>query len=604
MRKLLSSMMKITISNNKAIIGSVFILLTCLVFTSCIAETIDSVKEITYTSPRIIDEELDIGLFSPFEVPLVQEREYEFTATTSYNYVRIHFVNPDKGDKWISLRKLESNIFTQNLVIPKGTKRVELGISNRVNAKDNDVKVYAVYNVISLEDFKAYIIDEEKRRESREDSSNGEKPELESYEKIVIDHKYTAKYPYSLKRGETYVFEVGPFDSSYCIFNTSNENDFSWVPIERNKSKVFKIIYQIPSDAKEFRIVLSSTSTTFIESLVSFELIGEISREKRNKLEGGEKIVISSTSMSTLNIPIEDEKIYKLSVDSFATDYKYCLVFCNNRNGENIDFCVLDRVNDRYETNCFYVPDGTENISLYLSNDYFYSINRIAQINVDDITVTSPLSIGKNIKKINNYKTSEPDLELDVFLNNLDAYNLGKKDPDALVDKCVNYIEENAEDDFEKIKLLHDTLWYLASYDWDSLNAGDYKPWDFRTVLSRGLCVCAGYSRTFVYFCEKMGIRAINVLGTALEGNERTIDEIEKQNHAWTMVELNDGWYLLDLTWDCSNTNNGKRDNKYSCDFLIVEPKEFLKSHFPRNIEKQLIENPYSSTEMLSLLKE
>lgn len=580
------------------------IILVSLLFSGCIQNTVKAVKVLDYSTPTIVDEDLDIGLFSPFEVPLVQEREYEFTATTSHKYVKVHFVIPEKGDKWLSLRKLESNIFTQNLTIPKGTERVEIGISDRAHANSsNDVKLYAVYKVIGLDDFKDYVLNEESRREHDAVATTEAGTGLDAYGKVLINHKYSSKYPTALKRGQTYQFEIGPFDSSYCIFNTVNKDKFSWLPVERNKEKLFKLSYQIPADAEEFRIALSSTSTTFTESLVSFKLEGDIEESQKN-VHDGEKIEISSSTMSTLSIPVDDEKLYKLSVDSFGTDYKFCQVYCNDDNWENLDFCVLDRVNDRYETNCFYVPDGTANINIYLSDEYFYSSNRIASINVDDKkSETPPLKIGKNLRKSDNYRTEKADEELIDHLARSDARARGKSNPDALADLCVDYIKNNADDDFHKIKLVHDTIWYLASYDWDSLNAGDYKPWDYRTVLSRGLCVCAGFSRTFVYFCDRLGIRAINVLGTGLSGNERTEAEIEDQNHAWTMVELDGGWYLFDLTWDCSNTHNGIRDNMYSCEYFFANPDDFIMLHFPRNPEKQLLDPPYTSSELLKLLK-
>lgn len=577
------------------------IILVSVLFSGCIQNTVKAVKVLDYSTPVIAGDELDTGLFSPFESPLVQEREYEFTATTSHRYVKIRFVGQGVKNKWLTLRKLESNIFTQNMRIPKGTERVELGISDRANASDKDVRVYAVYDVIGLDEFKEFILDEERRRELETNAPN--QGAAKGYEKIVIDHKYRSKYPKSLRRGETYTFEIGPFDSSYCIFNTVNKDKFSWLPIERNKEKFFKINYQIPSDAEEFRIVLSSTSTTFIESLVSFKLEGDIEESQKNTLEEGEKIDISSSTMSDLSIPVDDEKIYKLSVDSFGSNYQFCQVYCNNDDWENLDFCVLDKMNGKYETNCFYVPDGTASIDIYLSNDYFYSTNRIASINVDDIKTETPLKAGIDIRKSDNYRTEKADEDLIAHLKEKDARTLGKSNPDALADLCVDYINENAVDDFQKVKLVHDAIWYLASYDWDSLNAGDYKPWDYRTVLSRGLCVCAGFSRTFVYFCDRLGIRAINVLGTGLSGKEQTTEEIEAQNHAWTMVELEDGWYLFDLTWDCSNTNNGIRDDKYTCDYFIVSPDDFIRTHFPANQEKQLLETPYSSRDLLKLLR-
>ncbi len=573
----------------------------CFAFSGCIPDSAAPVKEIPYGTPTIFDEDLDIGLFSPFEVPLVQNREYEFTATTSHKYIRVHFVIPNEGDKWISLRKIESNIFSQNLIIPKGTEKVEIGISDRANAKDsNDVKIYAAYDVITLEEFKDVIEDEERRRES-ENVPSKEQPEVLRFsEKISIDHKYTSRYPKALKRGETYTFEIGPFDSSYCILNAVNKHNFQWLPVERNKSKYFKINYQIPSDAEEFRIVLSSTSTSFTESLVSFNLVGEIDESKSNKLENGENIVISSATMSSLKIPVDDEKIYSMSVDSFGSNYKYCHVYFLDSNSENLDSFVLDRnkITGKYETKCLYVPNGTKRIDVYLSDDYFSYTNKIADIIVEDRKTENPLKAGPSIQKADKYRTDSADKDLGEFL---ESRNIETFSPDEIVDLCVNYIEENALDDYHKIKLVHDCIWYLASYDHDSLEIGNYWPWDFRTVLSRRLCVCAGFSRTFVYFCEKLGIRAINVLGNALDGTERTAEEVEDQDHAWTILELNDGWYLFDLTWDCSITHGGKRDDTYSCNYFFVRPDDFIRRHYPKNPEKQLLENPYTSNEIVKL---
>lgn len=60
-----------------------------------------------------------------------------------------------------------------------------------------------------------------------------------------------------------------------------------------------------------------------------------------------------------------------------------------------------------------------------------------------------------------------------------------------------------------------------------------------------GLGVCESYSDTFMFLCKNYGVNTIIVTGTA--GDE---------NHAWNMVEINDIWYGVDVTWDETNSKN------------------------------------------------
>lgn len=577
-------------------------------FISCVPGSVNPVKTINYSVPTIINENIDIGLFSPFEVPLVQGREYEFTATTGYDYVFVCFDIEDENtkdikEKWISIRRLEAHIFSQNLKIPKNAKRAKLGISKDKN--HNDFTPYAIYNIIKLEEFIDVVKDEETRRETENIDISKEDlpPAAEGYTKIVIDHKFSSKYQEPLKCGETYIFEIGPFDSAYCIFNTMSGDNVSWLPFEKNGSENFKIVYQIPIDAEEFRILLASSQNTFSESLVSFYLEGTTTTQKTAEVKEGKNIVITSTAMGTQNVLVEDETIYEMTVGPFSLNYDFCFVDMIDINEESIDYFILEKSEDMYKTNCLYIPEGTKTLKVSLTNDYFRPSYNIAEFYVSDIDVDEPFVIGKDFKTSDKYKTDAPDERIIDYLSSIDARKLGRNNPDVLIELCCNKVQELALDDFEMMKLVHDVIWYLASYDFDTLNAGGYDDWDYKTILSKNLCVCAGYSRLYTHFCQQLGIRSIFVVGTALEGNEYSVKQVENWNHAWSMIEIEGAWYLSDLTWDCSQTLNGIRDSYYSCDHFFVNPKEFIKRHYPRNTEEQLLVNPYSAKDVLDLIK-
>jgi hypothetical protein len=87
--------------------------------------------------------------------------------------------------------------------------------------------------------------------------------------------------------------------------------------------------------------------------------------------------------------------------------------------------------------------------------------------------------------------------------------------------------------DYEKEKVVHDELIKLIEYD-ESVS-------DDQTLygaLINKKAVCAGYVKSFQYIMMKLGIPTYYISGYADE------------DHAWNLVELEDGFYNVDLTWD------------------------------------------------------
>ena len=86
---------------------------------------------------------------------------------------------------------------------------------------------------------------------------------------------------------------------------------------------------------------------------------------------------------------------------------------------------------------------------------------------------------------------------------------------------------------YDKEKFVHDTLITNNKYDKnEKLNQSAY------SALVKGKTVCAGYSRAFQIIMNKLGIRTYFISGDS------------NGDHSWNIIELEDEYYNVDLTWD------------------------------------------------------
>ncbi|MCD8098740.1 MAG: hypothetical protein LUE31_12135 [Lachnospiraceae bacterium] len=120
------------------------------------------------------------------------------------------------------------------------------------------------------------------------------------------------------------------------------------------------------------------------------------------------------------------------------------------------------------------------------------------------------------------------------FNDTADDFTTAKTAFDSAAEEIISYAE-TLESDYEKEKYVHDAVIALADYDEsvsDSYSQSAY------SVLVMGRTVCAGYARAFQYIMQELDITTYYCVGYA--GGD----------HAWNIVELSDGYYNVDLTWD------------------------------------------------------
>lgn len=95
------------------------------------------------------------------------------------------------------------------------------------------------------------------------------------------------------------------------------------------------------------------------------------------------------------------------------------------------------------------------------------------------------------------------------------------------------------DDLFERVKIIHDAIVDRTEY---TLKGPSYIS-EADGPLVYGKALCEGYSKAFMYLCQRAGIQCICIAGS---GNS--------QDHMWNMIQLDGEWYHMDVTWDDNNT--------------------------------------------------
>lgn len=190
----------------------------------------------------------------------------------------------------------------------------------------------------------------------------------------------------------------------------------------------------------------------------------------------------------------------------------------------------------------------------------------VIKINKDKLSdiVEAVFNDNPNLFWVNtnySYKYIEEGQVVQITLTyNYTSKNL--EESKALFEEKANQIVQEASlytDDYYKEKYVHDTLIKMNKYDEkEKLNQSAY------SALVKGKTVCAGYSRAFMYIMNKLGIRTYYITGDS------------NGEHSWNIVELENEYYNVDLTWDAQK--------KISYRYFNVPDSVFTKTHIRKDL--------------------
>lgn len=97
-----------------------------------------------------------------------------------------------------------------------------------------------------------------------------------------------------------------------------------------------------------------------------------------------------------------------------------------------------------------------------------------------------------------------------------------------------------------------------------------------KETLGKKKAVCQGYAEVFHELCENAGIESYIVLGYT-----RQHGVVVNINHAWVIARIDTNWFCFDPTWGSGYLLEGRFIRKFTNQYFMVRPEDFIQSHMP-----------------------
>ncbi|NJK28500.1 MAG: hypothetical protein HC925_08695 [Coleofasciculaceae cyanobacterium SM2_3_26] len=172
------------------------------------------------------------------------------------------------------------------------------------------------------------------------------------------------------------------------------------------------------------------------------------------------------------------------------------------------------------------------------------------------------------------------------------------------IQSVANYIAQQEPDPYLRVKALHDYVISRITYDLKVLETGIRPAQDAQTVFKTRKGVCEGYANLFAALGKAIDMDVAYVGGrirrdlAPIELIPKTIrfmrSDYDWTLHAWNAVKIADNWYLVDTTWD--DSDSAEADSVYRADYLMPPPEVMIVSHFPDRPSWQLLSQPKNQT--------
>lgn len=167
------------------------------------------------------------------------------------------------------------------------------------------------------------------------------------------------------------------------------------------------------------------------------------------------------------------------------------------------------------------------------------------------------------------------------------SYRQSKEDEKKVEDFVNKWVKDNIKDDMtelDKIKIIHDFIVKRNSYytgEDDNLSEG-YSIYSPASILFGKGGVCNVYATLFDKMSEKSGLNTYYSTGEIKENG---------QLHIRNMVQIEDDWYNIDLTWDdpvlTSNKKIINEEDFVSYDYFLISDEKIKKSRTIDEDEKR-----------------
>jgi len=192
------------------------------------------------------------------------------------------------------------------------------------------------------------------------------------------------------------------------------------------------------------------------------------------------------------------------------------------------------------------------------------------------------LNAGKELVDISVYQTNIP--EEIIYYVPEDIQNGIFSAPFHYIDLLVDYLTSWTDDNYLKVKSIHDWIVCNIPYDVSAYNSGENKIRQPDITLRYRMAVCGGYATLFNYMTRKAGFECHYVSGYTKGRSKHSIQPLGIfVRHAWNCIKINDIWYLIDTTWNAGYVSGNTFNFSYSTDYFLTDPDIFIKRHYPES---------------------
>ena len=217
--------------------------------------------------------------------------------------------------------------------------------------------------------------------------------------------------------------------------------------------------------------------------------------------------------------------------------------------------------------------NGWDNFSFYCDKSYSTCISDMEELAKDK---TKFSYINQLVHPFNTFET----IETNYSTNGRIDIKINKKYSNEDIEKIKNKMNEitlklniNSYNDVnDKIKVFHDYIAETNKYDKDKEDGGNsiYHSDTAIGTLFEGKSICSGYTDTLAIFLNMLSL-----------DNTR----VSTNDHIWNVVNINNKWYHIDLTWDDPiSDKNVTRDNYFLIDTDTLEKFDDNSHYFNSSI--------------------
>jgi transglutaminase/protease-like cytokinesis protein 3 len=176
----------------------------------------------------------------------------------------------------------------------------------------------------------------------------------------------------------------------------------------------------------------------------------------------------------------------------------------------------------------------------------------------------------------------------DYFKADSIAINFPKKKYKSVIE-IVAPLTENLKTEQEKFRAIF--RWITENIEYNKSASSTTDP---DKVVRRNKAVCQGFANLLKDLCESAHIECKVVVGYTKTDYKDINRKLNKTDHAWNIVKLNDKNYLVDVTWATSKYNvvTRKFEKDFDEHYYLTPPDKFILDHIPENKIDQLLEKP------------